>query len=420
MRLAWKRRDWLSAVGAASTFGGSGLLAACGGGGDTPAEEPIAASLLATTAQNQAATYRHVDQLGPTREIRRGGQAMPLPIHRTSLNGLRYDFGGSSHTVDDYMSRNRTAGILILKRGEIALERYGMGNDARSRWTSFSVAKSVTSTLVGAALKDGSIRSLDDGVAQYVSPLRGSAYEQSSIRQLLRMTSGIRWVEDYSGAADSEITKFAQAVSSGKNGAVMDLMRTLPRAAAPGSVFNYSTGESYVLGAVVAAATGATLSDYLSRKIWAPLGMEAPGYWLLDSANGLELGGDNFSATLRDYARFGQFFMRGGIVNGSSVLPDRWMELAGHPESAVTACGALYPDYPLGYGYQWWSFPKGANAIPFHDSAFTAEGIFGQFIYINPLEDIVAAVWSAWPNAWIAAAEMETYSLLGTAAAMLR
>jgi CubicO group peptidase (beta-lactamase class C family) len=418
MRTTWTRRDWLKTLGAAAAVGSSGLLAACGDDGAD--DEPIASNLLETTPENQAATYRHVDRLGPTRVIRRGTSVLPLPAHGTSLAAMRYDFGPGSYSIDDYMSRNRTAGLLILKGGAVALERYGMGNNAASRWTSFSVAKSVTSTLVGAALKDGSIRSLDDGVALYVPQLAGSAYEQNSIRDLLRMSSGVRWIEEYSTTGDSDIARLVQASDSGQPGAMLELMRTRPRAAAPGSVFNYSTGESYVLGAIVAAATGQRLSDYLSQKVWAPLGMEADGYWLLDAPNGLEMGGNNFSATLRDFARFGQFFLREGMVNGNRVLPDGWRDLAGQPDAAVTAHGQLYPGYPLGYGYQWWSFPTGASAIPFHDGAFTAEGIFGQFIYVNPAEDMVAVVWSAWPESWVDMAEFETYTLLGTAAAMLR
>lgn len=132
------------------------------------------------------------------------------------------------------------------------------------------------------------------------------------------------------------------------------------------------------------------------------------------------MGGNNFSATLRDYARFGLFFLRQGMVNGSSVLSGGWRDQAGQPDTPVTAYGQLYPGYPLGYGYQWWAFPTGVNALPFHDGAFTAEGIFGQFIYINPKEDIVAVVWSAWPTSWVDSAELETYSLIGRAAAMLR
>lgn len=417
MRKIWTRRDCLKTMGAAAAFGSSGLLAACA---HNVAMEPIAPNLLETTPENQAATYRHVNRIGPTRVIQRGTSVLPLPAHGTSLAALRYNFADASFSIDDYMSRNRTSGLLILKGGAIALERYAMGNDAASRWTSFSVAKSVTSTLVGAALKDGSIRSLDDSVTRYVPQLAGSAFGQNSIRELMRMCSGVRWSEDYATGGESDIVLMGRAMRSGQPGAVMEFMRTRPRAAAPGSVFNYSTGDSYVLGAVAAAATGKHMADYLSQKVWAPLGMEADGYWLLDAPDGLEMGGNNISATLRDHGRFGLFFLRQGVVDGSRVLPDGWREQAGQPDAAVTAHGQLYPGYPLGYGYQWWSFPTGANAIPFHDGAFTALGIFGQFVYINPAEDVVAVVWSAWPSSWLETAEFETYTLLGTAVAMLR
>lgn len=416
MRKIWTRRNFLKTMGAAATVVCPGLLTTYG---DNKDMEPIAPNLLETTPENQAATYRHVNRIGPTRVIQRGTSVLPLPAHGTSLAAMRYNFADASFSIDDYMRRNRTTGLLILKGGAIALERYAMGNDAASRWTSFSVAKSVTSTLVGAALKDGSIRSLDDSVTRYVPQLAGSAFGQNSIREVMRMTSGVRWSEDYATGGDSDIVLMGRAMRSGQPGAVMELMRTRPRAAAPGSVFNYSTGDSYVLGAVAAAATGKRMADYLSQKVWAPLGMEADGYWLLDAPDGLEMGGNNISATLRDHGRFGLFFLRQGVVNGNRVLPDGWREQAGQPSAAVTAHGKLYPDYPLGYGYQWWSFPTGANALPFHDGAFTALGIFGQFIYLNPVEDIVAVVWSAWPSSWLETAEFETYTLLGTAAAML-
>ncbi|MEJ6001462.1 serine hydrolase domain-containing protein [Paucibacter soli] len=421
MKTHYKRRDALKLMSGPLALVGLPWLAGCGGGGDDAEElESIASSLLATTAENQAATFRHTDRLGPSRVIRRGASVQPLPAHARSLAGLGYEHAGQRRTLDDYMQRNRCSGLLILKNGELALERYGMGNHAGTRWTSFSAAKSLTSTLMGAALMDGSIASLDDPLTRYLPELAGSAYQANTLRELLRMCSGVAWNEDYSQGADSDIARLAQAWASGERGAVMKLMGSRPRAAAPGSQFCYSTGESYLLGAVVARATGSTLSDYLSRKIWVPMGMEADGYWMLDGVDGLEMGGNNFSATLRDYARFGQFFMQQGRIQGRAVLPSGWRDLAGHPDSAVTACGQLYPGYPLGYGYQWWSFPDAAQALEPHNGAFTAEGIFGQFIYINPAEQVVAVVWSAWPQPWVDSAELETYALIGSTVAALR
>ena len=412
MRMITKRRDLLKLLGAGAALGALGPLAGCGGDDET---EVLADNLLDTTPANQAATYRHVDRIAATRVVPRGGSVLALPAHATRLEAMPYEFGGQTTSVDSYMQRNRVSGLLVLQGGAVALERYGMGSDAASRWSTFSVAKSITSTLVGAAVADGSITSLDDRVTRYLPALAGSAYADNSLRELMRMCSGVRWDETYSATGDSDIARLSQALKSNRPGSMLELMASRPRAAAPGSVFNYSTGESFVLGAVVAAATGGNLSDYLSDKVWRLAGMEADAYWLLEAEGGLEMGGDNLSATLRDYGRLGQYLLHGA----EAVLPSGWMALASHPDNAVTDYGQLYAGYPLGYGYQWWSFPRGAAALPYMDGAFTAEGIFGQFIYIDPQRELVAVVLSAWPAAWVDAAEVETYALLATAAAML-
>jgi CubicO group peptidase (beta-lactamase class C family) len=411
-------------MGALSLIGGSTLVTGCAQRAVRPApsaEEPIDDNPLDTSASRQAATYRNIDRLAPTRTIRGGGGALPLPPHPVDLaaTGIAYEYRDASFTLDDYLERNRVSGVLVLKHGKVALERYGMGNGPQSRWTTFSMAKSFTSTLIGAALKDGSIASLDDHVARYVAALRGTDYAACSIRQLLTMTSGIQWSEDYSILHGSDLLRFAYAIAEHRSGAVMALMRTRERAAAPGAVFNYSTGDSYVLGAVLAGATGSTLSDYLARKVWTPLGMERDGYWLLDAPGGLETGGDNISATLHDYGRFGLFFLNDGRKGAQSVLPAGWRDAATRPSTAVAAYGQVDDD-PLGFGYQWWSFPVGDGALPHHEGAFTSQGIFGQFLYINPREDVVAVIWSAWRSAWDDHAEMETYAMLGAAVALLR
>jgi CubicO group peptidase (beta-lactamase class C family) len=418
-----QRRRLLAQVGALGLAGGGALLGGCAQRAPHPAvvaPEPIDDNPLDTSSARQAATYRNIDRLAPTRGIRRAGAVAPLPRHPTDLaaTAVPYAYREASYTLDDYLRRNRVAGLLILKHGQVALERYAMGNAPQSRWTTFSLAKSVTSTLIGAALMDGSIGSLDDSVARYVTTLRGTDYEASTIRHLLCMTSGIRWDEDYSILHGSDLLRFAQAIDERRSGAVMELMRTRPRIAAPGSVFNYSTGDSYILGAALAAATGSTLSEYLSRKVWSRLGMERDGYWLLDAPDGLETGGDNISATLRDYGRFGLFFLDHGRIGGASILPPGWRDEASRPSTAVAAYGQVDDD-PLGFGYQWWSFPVGKGALPHHEGAFTSQGIFGQFLYINPREDVVAVVWSAWRSAWDDHAEMETYAVLGAAVALL-
>jgi CubicO group peptidase (beta-lactamase class C family) len=442
------RRNMLALLGGAGLAGGAGLLSSCGGGGGvagTPASvqtqnsctlintatavvpgtnETTAADLLQTTPVNQAATYRNVDKLYPTRVIGKGAAPSVLAQHSRSLCSLQYNYGRSTYTLSDYFTRNRTAGLLILKNSAIALEQYAMGNSASTRWTSFSVAKSVTSTLVGAALNEGRIASLDDTVPKYLPTFATSDYAQNTLRDLLTMTSGIAWDDTGIATGAGTLSALFAAAKTGVPNAVLNVMRNCKRSVPAGTEFNYSTGETYLLGAIVAAATGRKLSNYFSEKIATPMGMETDGYWILDSANGLEMGGNNFSATLRDYARFGQFFLRDGSAGYPRVLPVGWRDLASQPSNAATAHGKLYLNYPLGYGYQWWSFPTGTSAIAqglaVHDGAFTAQGIYGQYLYINPKENAVVVVWSARPTALDDAYETETYSLIAAALAALR
>ncbi|NEW71617.1 serine hydrolase domain-containing protein [Streptomyces rhizosphaericus] len=363
--------------------------------GLAPGAEPIAENLLDTTPENQAATYRHVDrQRLATRAIHTDpARTTPLPRSGTSLSDVRYVYQGTRRTVRRFVSENRIAGLLVLKDGAIAHEQYAMGNTETTRWTSMSIAKSVTSTLIGAGLADGAIGGLDDPVLRYVPELKGSAYQDNTIRQLLQMSSGVKWIE--AGAndpyGDNDIARMFKGIYGKQRGAVMELMRTRPRAAAPGSVFNYSTGEAYVLSAVVANATGKTASHYLSEKIWRPLGMEADAYWILDAPGGREMGGSCIQATLRDYGRFGQFILTGG----GGVVPRGWRDQAGRPESRITDYGRLYEGSPYGYGYLWWAIPPGVAGARGRVPTFVGLGHGGQKLYINPAEGIVAVLWSA-------------------------
>ena len=402
------RRELLLGVGAAAIASSVGAQP----------REVAAQNALDTTAENQAATFRNQDQYRPVRMIRAGSRVRALPPHARSLQGLAFESGGATRLLDDYMTRRRTAGLLVLKRGEVALERYGMGNGPESRWTSFSTAKSMTSTLAGAALHDGSIRSLDDPVERYLPQMTGSVYEGVSVRNVMRMASGVAWDEQYDPKGKSDIVNLGAAMADQKDGAVLNLMRTRARAGAQGAKFNYSTGESCLLGAVVRAAVGRPLSDYYADRVWGPAGMEADGYWQLESKEGLELAGLGVSARLRDFGRFGQFILEDGLAGGVRYLPVGWRDLAGQPDTEATGFGKLEKDYPLGYGYQWWTLPRKAGTA--HDGAFTAQGIFGQFVYVNPREQVVAVVWSAWRDAWQTATEFETYALLAAAVEALR
>jgi CubicO group peptidase (beta-lactamase class C family) len=369
-----------------------------------------AANFLMLPPDEQPASYRHTDQLFATRPFKRGPSVYPLPAANRPLAAVHYRFAGKVLGLDDFITRNRIGGLLVLKDGQVQLERYALGNDDTSRWTSFSVGKSIVSTLVGAAVKDGAIASIEDPVTRYLPQLRGSAYDGASVRNLLQMSSGVKWNEDYRQRG-SDIGTLLNCVAAKQAGCIIGFMSKLPRAAPPGTLFNYNSGETHLLGMVVSAATHKTLSDYLSEKIWSRFGMQSDGYWALESPGGAEMAAGSLAMTLRDYGRFGEFIRTGGIAGGEPILPAGWIAEATQPraDSQQVGFGKLEPGDPDGYGYLWWVLPH----QPPHSGAFQAEGIFGQYIYINPRAHLVIVVWSAWPEAWVDAKDAETEAFLG-------
>ncbi len=322
-------------------------------------------------------TFRHIDRVFPSAIVKHGADVFRLAPRGTQLHDLTFQSAGRLLHLDDYLRLNRVAGLLVLKNGQVALERYEFGNTPRTRWVSFSVVKSITSTLAAAAMQDGLIGGLDDPVTKYLPELRGSGYDGASIRNVLQMASGVRWNETYTDA-HSDRRKMLDLQLEQRPGALLKFMGTLPRAARPGTEWNYNTGETYVLGALVRAAVKRPLSQYLSEKIWSPFAMEEDATWWTESAGGVEFGGSGFAATLRDYGRFGQFVLQGGLAGGRRVVPEGWFPSAGQPKAVG---GQLLP-----YGYMWWSEP---------DGAFRAFGIFGQSVYVNPKQNVVIVVWSA-------------------------
>lgn len=279
--------------------------------------------------------------------------------------------------VDAFMTSMNVAGLIVLQDGKVRLERYARGLTAEGRWTSFSVAKSFTSTLVGAAMKDGSIKSLNDPVTRYIPDLAGSGYDGVTVAQLMTMTSGVKWNEDYTDPKSDVARMFLEPVPAGVDPTVY-FMRKLPRETAPGTKWVYKTGETNLIGVLVRRATGKTLAAYAEEKIWKPAGMERDGFWMKDQT-GAEVSGCCLSVSLRDYARFGQFALEGG----HGIVKDGWFADATRAHAEVAPGG-------YGYGYQWWTYPEGR---------YGAQGIFGQMITIDPASKVVIAMVSAAPKA---------------------
>ena len=335
---------------------------------------PTNRDLLFWSEKQRDAAFRALDRLpflAKARTVPAGDEPLPLPPGPPLKLAL---------DVDAYMAGQRSAALLILHDGKLRLERYGLGFDSGGRWTSFSVAKSITSTLVGAALRDGHIRSMDDKVSDYIRPMKGSAYDDVSIRQLLTMTSGIRWSEDYADPA-SDVARFNNHEPEPGVDALVSYLRRLPREAPPGTRWHYSTGETNLVGILVSEATGKPLSQYLSEKIWMPAGMEQQATWIL-SRSGREISGCCIQAATRDFARFGLFILNGARAGGQSIVPNGWLQDATSERTGIGRPGR-------GYGYQWWTYA---------DGSFAARGIFGQGIFIDPKRKLVIASNANWAD----------------------
>lgn len=317
----------------------------------------------------------------PSRIVRRGPDVSPLRRLAHRLPPLAIRDHGRVFDLYDYLSVNRVAGLMILKDGEIVEETYGLGIGPETKWNSCSLAKSIAATLVGIAVREGAIASLDDPVTRYAA--LGGVYEKVSVRQLLRMVSGIRWREDYTDPT-SDRRRLLDIQCRWEAGGIARHMASLPAETPPGQSWKYNTGESYLVSMVMEGATGTKLADYLSSRIWSRVGMEADAAWWSESPDGMTISGSGMHATLRDYARFGQFVLDRGRIGNEQLLPDGWNDEAGAPFRIAEAT--------MPYGYMWW--------IPVLDDpglegSFQAEGIYGQYIHVNPRQRLVVVVLSA-------------------------
>jgi len=358
----------------ASVFA-SALLATCAVAAVVAA--PTAGQLLAWQGTDQVFGYSHMNEVFKTRPIKRGARLRDLP--RAQEVALHYTLGQETGDAAEFVARNHVAAVLVVSHGKIVLERYGLGQSEKTRWVSFSVAKSVTSTLIGAAIRDGKIGSVDDPLTRYVPELKNSAYDGVTLAQLLEMRTGVEWTEDYEDR-NSDAWWLSQDFAADRNGLIEHLL-TQRRVAEPGSRFNYNTGETNLAGIVLGRAVGRPISEYLSQKIWTKIGAEADANWV--SSGGLEVGGCCISMRARDYARFALFFMHGGVAGGEQVLPPDWTRKATVPYTPAAV-------RDRGYGWFWW---------PSADGSYEAIGVFGQSILIDPKAELVVVLLSAWPHA---------------------
>lgn len=333
------------------------------------------------------------------------GNATPLLSAEKPLTDARYQVNGKTYNLQDYLKRQNVSGMLVLKDGKIAWKYLGEGNTDTTLWTSRSVGKSVVSTLVGVALKEGKIRSLDDLVTQYEPDLKGTAWDGVTLKQLITHTSGVAWNEDYTNPASDFAQLTECEAKPGTYDCVRKLVSGLKREHPAGQHWSYSSGGAWLLGDVLERATGMTLAAYLEKSIWQPYGMASDGVWHAYRKGQHDVGAHGFNATLEDWGRFGEFILHNGTLpNGKQILPDNWVKDASR---WTQADGSVSDAHPTSlYGYQWWNNEVPVTAtkvVPAANESLKgslwALGIFGQMIMVNQAENLVIVQWSTWPQA---------------------
>ena len=298
---------------------------------------------------------------------------------------LSFNFNDTEIKTENFLHRTDTSALLILKNGQIQFEKYWLTGGENVQWMSMSVAKSFISALIGIAIRDGHIKNIEEAISDYVPELKNSPYNNVRIRDVLQMSSGASWDENYSDP-ESDINRWAKIFALG--GSFDEFIQTLSNDFEPGTRNHYNSMDTQALGMLVNRATGKSITDYMSEMLWHPMGATNEGYWLLDS-EGMEMAFAGLNVTARDYAKFGELYRLDGELNGQQIVPKSWVKDSITPDGPhLTPGDNPLSDYPLGYGYQWW--------VPGGDKGeFMAIGVYNQMIYVAPESNMVIVKLSA-------------------------
>ncbi|PNO69668.1 serine hydrolase domain-containing protein [Serratia marcescens] len=385
-------------------------LAACAGTELSVCPAPFDAQLpdthkMLTWSQSDRVVGFRNDYRNYAGDVFHHGNATPLPAAAKPLTDASYRVNGKTYSLQDYLQRQNVSGMLVLKDGKIAWKYLGQGNTDATLWTSRSVGKSVVAALVGVAIKQGKIRSLDDLITQYEPDLKGTAWDGVTLRQLITHTSGVAWNEDYTNPKSDFAQLTECEAKPGTYACVRKLVAGLHRAHPAGQNWSYSSGGAWLLGDVLERATGMPLAAYLQQNIWQPYGMASDGVWHAYAKGQHDVGAHGFNATLEDWGRFGEFILHNGkLPNGKQILPEDWVAQSSNWTRAAGSVSAAHPNGI--YGFQWWNNEVPANAANVEPApqaslkhSLWALGIFGQMIMVNQAENLVIVQWSTWPQA---------------------
>lgn len=331
------------------------------------------------SGKEQVERFRAIEKYFPTREIMPNDNPFVIPTANSIDLPEVYTFNGKSYKTKDLIKETDITGLMVIKNDSILFENYYQGNKPTDHTIGWSVTKSFVSALVGIAIEEGHINSIQDSAYQYVPELKGSAYENITIKNLLQMSSGVSWNEDYSDN-DSDINRFGRTLALGRS--FESFVKTLKYDKPQGTFNRYNSSDTQVLGMIISGATGTTVSDYLEKKIWKPLGMEQKGYWVIDN-QGNEFTAAGLSASLVDYAKFGLLFLHNGKLNDKQLISEEWVKKSITPDAPHLLPGLNdNSNNDFGYGFQWWVFEG-------DEGEYAAMGIYNQLIYINPKHNII-------------------------------
>ena len=332
--------------------------------------------------------FRGMDEIFfDTRTVHAGDDVWELDYTKTVLPET-YEYDGDVKSIDAFLEETWTTGMIVIYDDAIVYEEYFLGGDETSRHISWSVAKSFVSAMMGIAVDEGHIDSIEDPATKYVPSLIGSGYEGVRIKDILQMSSGVRFDETYSDFF-SDINRMGRVIAL--NTSLADFIATLENEREPGTYNHYVSMDTQVLGMVLMEATGKNLTELLEEYIWKPVGMEADAYWLVDG-DGAELAFGGLNAVLRDYARFGLLYLHDGRRGNTQIVPEDWVKASVTPDAPHLMPGENpASDWVMGYGYQWWIPPE-------PEGDFMAIGIYNQFIYVNPDLGVVIAKNSAYAD----------------------
>ena len=331
-------------------------------------------------------SFSNLDKILPHYTLQKSAAPLPLPTAATAPK-IEYRFEKQTFKLDDFLAHQRVTGFLLIKDGEVLVERYQYDRDAGNRFISHSMAKSIVSLAIGMALTEKKIASLDDTVAKYVPKLAGNPYGETTIRNMLRMASGVPFTEVYDGKDD--LAKFNRIRLT--QDAITALREFRTREVEQGTRFHYASNQTVVLTVLLHAVTGTTLSEYLTPRLWQPMGAETDATWVR-TRDGTETGSGNFNATLRDYGRLGILLANDGAAGGKQIVSKDYLLDATDWRRQPEAFGPRKATSYFGYGYQFWLFPGDKRR-------FALLGVYGQSIFVDPELKLVMVITGAAKNA---------------------